>query len=671
MSDTNAIIIRNGTNTVGPAPQNVVFDASGSPPEGNVYGVWADLVSAIADMRPGVQPIVTFTADFTVPVGVFDMKSGRWESVSLDTGAVTVTLPDGVTIDNPPVISNGLLVNASPTTADGTTFTFSNPPPGPGAPWILAVTNGAALENSGTKALVLTPGTGVFMVFASEDSSLLAVPASTAPFVKSQGTDVIIGSQFNCGTFGGLPDGWLEGTGANLIYQNGIESTYPAIPGWVGPAPIIQNTTQAKSLNYVDTAPLLGSTNVQGAIDALKAQVVGPVLVYAPGSVAGGNVYVTEADLAAAAITVKGPKTIWTDGTNAPGDGFVHFGAGTWDLGPFVTFATDPNTVGQANEVGASIIFDDGAHLGSFPLGLGDCFIQGNGSTPIVSEAGSISVIMSMRGQASQTANGTAPLWQLTDPGSIFLLFQHDDAFLGDPASTAPVFDGAGSVYITMADASTVLANSLSSVGGIQLVVGSSSCYFSTTQLGGGGLQLVNPENAGTNVPLYALNANGVAANTAAETSIVGTGAGSPPTAPQGVLGDNGWFDLTISGFFGTAVIPPTLQIRIKLAGTLLLDTTAVVVTGGLAGAPWRIRTQIGPLNADNGGDPFPQAFFEYQAVNPGPLTAINMATAPGAGTTFGLVDVTAQWGTADPANTITCTNLTIEAKGVILNTAP
>jgi hypothetical protein len=261
----------------------------GAPQSGNVFGDWAQLMGVIVGLPPGSNPEITFTASFTIPlagmpVGGWFQNLATWKSIVPVTGVVTITIPDGVKIDMLQSISNGLAVIASPTT-DGV-FEFSGFPPAT-VPWVLSVGLGAFLGNHGTAALILTPGTlsNTFVVlasFASQLSNGMFGP-NTGPLVKCTGGDKVIGSQFSCGSGGGLPDGWVVGgggAGAQLIYQNGVDSTYPLIPGWIGPAPIIGNGSNGNGLNYIDGTPLLtwagpSPISVNAAIDRIAVAVAG------------------------------------------------------------------------------------------------------------------------------------------------------------------------------------------------------------------------------------------------------------------------------------------------------------------------------------------------------------------------------------------------------------
>ena len=261
-----------------------IYTDSGLPPVGPVYGIWSDLMAAVGALPNGALPIITFVQSCTIPAagmppGGWFQNLAVWRSYLPATGVVTVSVPDGVTIDMIGQITYGLVVEASPTTADGTSFTWSAYAPGT-TPWILIVGQGAALRNSGTKALVLSPGAMAqqYVVFAMFQSAINAVAPSTAEIIKGQGTDVILGVQSQCGPYGGLPDGWVTGSaGCVLVYQNSVDSSHPIVPGWLGAAPLIVNSTRADNLNYDDTlaAPVTGSSNVQEICDWLKGQTFG------------------------------------------------------------------------------------------------------------------------------------------------------------------------------------------------------------------------------------------------------------------------------------------------------------------------------------------------------------------------------------------------------------
>lgn len=270
-----------GTNlTKTPVPGGVQLDASAtgsmeyvfwpsSPTQtGVLFNDWEDMCAAILALPEGVAPFITFRENFTVPlanmpVGGWDMRGAAWESPLIATGNVTVTIPDGVIIDNLVSIEQGLAVECNPTTADGV-FTHS----AYGGLQILIVDFGANLYNLGSKALI--DQVGQVVIALNGASTIGAGPANVGPWVKANTANTVLAIMVVASGSTGFPDGWIVGgvAGSVLIYQHGITFTNPVIT-WGGDAPIYLNSSKAENLPYDNGASGLTATQVQSAIDEL------------------------------------------------------------------------------------------------------------------------------------------------------------------------------------------------------------------------------------------------------------------------------------------------------------------------------------------------------------------------------------------------------------------
>lgn len=485
--------------------------ASGSSPlfiftpggvqSGNVYSNWAQMMAAIATLPLGALPIVRFVPQIGgpntfaiplagMPVAGWDMVLGSWESFTFATGSFVVTIPDGVRIANLATIQNGLQVEAAPTTDYGV-FNYNT-----GLPWILAVGLGAKLVNlspGGVAGLIVTPGTlTVPVVYVQNQATIAIPPASTGPIVKSSGTDSIIGVQQNAGGLGGLPDGWIEGTGSSLQYQNGIDSTIPLIPGWTGPTPTIFQAAKATNLEYTPAVPANWTpapTQAASALDQLAAKIAASpgvaTFVYTndPGLV-GPGVYTVWADLYAVWITVVGPKQILLyaapDGGNNPTQ--LHLPApspvGGWVIGVNAS-------IGSLQAVGnptATLVIDDGAGTNIvkdlYDIGPNVALLNEETGTNILqwtapSPGSGISTTVTLRlGERSQLTNNNGLIQHfVTWPAGAVLrvevglnalldsnIFQADgdvEVFLLDGRLARDCFDsGAGTVTIQVYDGS-------------------------------------------------------------------------------------------------------------------------------------------------------------------------------------------------------------------------
>ena len=233
-----------------------IFKGDGSAQKGSEFGKWSDLMGVTSELqseRSGLRPRIRFTQPFTVPLdGMpatgWPMALASWESILPVTGAITVTIPPGATIDMIASIGYGLGVECNPA-VDGETFQWSEFPPG-SVPWVLAAGNGCSLHNSSPRALVKTPGvaTQTYFVLANSGATW-GTGGPTGPFVKAQGNDVVICSQLVNG-FSPVPDGWAESSAGStlLLYQNGIDSGFPVI-SWAGTVFEQYNGTNSLQLN--------------------------------------------------------------------------------------------------------------------------------------------------------------------------------------------------------------------------------------------------------------------------------------------------------------------------------------------------------------------------------------------------------------------------------------
>lgn len=245
-----------------------VFWPSSPTQTGVLFNDWEDMCAAILALPDGVSPFITFRENFTIPsvnmpVGGWDMRGAAWESPLIATGNVTVTIPDGVIIDNLVSVETGLAVECNPTTADGV-FTHS----AFGGLQILVIDFGANLYNLGSKALIDQAGQVVIALNGA--STLGAGPANVGPWVKANTTDAVLAIMVVASGSTGFPDGWIVGgvAGGVLMYQHGMTFTDPVIT-WGGDAPIYLNSSKAENLPYDNGASGLTATQVQAAIDEL------------------------------------------------------------------------------------------------------------------------------------------------------------------------------------------------------------------------------------------------------------------------------------------------------------------------------------------------------------------------------------------------------------------
>jgi len=167
---------------------------------------------------------------------------------------------------------------------------------------------------------------------------------------------------------------------------------------------------------------------------------------------------------------------------------------------------------------------------------------------------------------------------------------------------------------------------------------------------------------------IYSSTADATVGNTTTETSLVGTGVGSL-TLPANFLIAGKTLRITACGYYSSkASSPGNLQINIKLGSTVvnqLPGSGGSALAGSAASFGWRLsalvtcRSTGASGSVSSGGDMTrltsssgANADFGFTK-NTGPVTIDTTA-----GQTL---DLTATFNIADVANTITCTNLTVE----------
>mgnify|MGYP001287929233 CR=1 FL=1 len=161
----------------------------------------------------------------------------------------------------------------------------------------------------------------------------------------------------------------------------------------------------------------------------------------------------------------------------------------------------------------------------------------------------------------------------------------------------------------------------------------------------------------GSSKDLFTATASQTVANTVTETTLLGSGEGSLTLAAnfftagkalrihmRGQLGDTG---------------TPTLNVKLKLGSTVIAETGVTSLTG-VTGVEWMLDILLTCRSAGASGSVIAGGLFDY---DDGSEISLSSGTAQSVDTTGSLVlDVTATWGTADEANTITCQEAIVEA---------
>lgn len=123
-------------------------------------------------------------------------------------------------------------------------------------------------------------------------------------------------------------------------------------------------------------------------------------------------------------------------------------------------------------------------------------------------------------------------------------------------------------------------------------------------------------------------------------------------------------FRIVARGIYGTAALAPTIQLRLKLDTTTIIDTGTVTLAGAVTNEWWEVEADI-VVRVDDPvvGEIVGNGTFGY-SVGAGiqhvaPMTLTSSVTFDT--TTTPNIDFTVLWGTADADNTITCQTITIE----------
>ena len=151
-------------------------------------------------------------------------------------------------------------------------------------------------------------------------------------------------------------------------------------------------------------------------------------------------------------------------------------------------------------------------------------------------------------------------------------------------------------------------------------------------------------------------------ANSAAEATLLGTVVGSKTIGANKLVAGS-TVRIKARGFISQTGTP-TLRLQFKIGGVAYLDTGAIALPNFAGNHGWEWEGLVTVRTAGAGGTAIGQGIGFISVVNQPDLDTTNAATT-GINTTGALlVDFTATFGTAAPANSITCTNATMEILG-------
>lgn len=194
-----------------------------------------------------------------------------------------------------------------------------------------------------------------------------------------------------------------------------------------------------------------------------------------------------------------------------------------------------------------------------------------------------------------------------------------------------------------------------------------SAVYDTIIDLSTHGLTIGQSAKAGAVHNLYAQTASGVVSNSTSELSLITNGGGGTGTLtlPAYRITKSKSYRLGVTGIVTTTGAGPTLRIRVKLGATTVLDTTAVATPAGITDAVFELVVIFTCRTAGATGTIFAEGYLScmqngaFQA--PSILPMRNNATTTIDTTASNLLDVTAQWGTADAANLIAVATCNLE----------
>ena len=166
-----------------------------------------------------------------------------------------------------------------------------------------------------------------------------------------------------------------------------------------------------------------------------------------------------------------------------------------------------------------------------------------------------------------------------------------------------------------------------------------------------------------TNMPgvLFTQTATATVANTLTETSILSTGVGTK-TLPTNFFVAGKTIRVRVEGYVSN-LVTPTIQIKVKLGSTVVLDTTAVTMTTITGSRRFSVEGTITCRTNGASGTIFSQGEVKYFSIasTANFIDMVNTTTTTIDTTITQIIDVTCTWGTANASNTISSTDATIQ----------
>lgn len=254
----------------------------GAPSSGNAVATWAEVMAVVASVENLIVYVDTSQTPGTpapVPSGVYNMRFAELSTVATPTGIVVLDMAADAQLQNVKFIRDGLELRCHPDAAPALTFPATS-----GIPQVLAVYNGALIDNQGSVPAIEVDGNGAFFVVAAVISGWIGPQSGicSQPIVHvPDGSTVLVVDQT-----GQWAQNWLSGTAASNLVYNALSPSFPdpppAIPAFLGSASFAPPNngnldhgrrivyTPANGADWQDPDP----TTVQEAIDRIAAAVV-------------------------------------------------------------------------------------------------------------------------------------------------------------------------------------------------------------------------------------------------------------------------------------------------------------------------------------------------------------------------------------------------------------
>jgi hypothetical protein len=159
---------------------------------------------------------------------------------------------------------------------------------------------------------------------------------------------------------------------------------------------------------------------------------------------------------------------------------------------------------------------------------------------------------------------------------------------------------------------------------------------------------------------LFTATANATVANTASETTLLGSGTGSL-TVPSVIIGK--CIRFRARGFWSTlALTAGNITLNFKAGSTVLATTGAMTVPLSQSNNYWEVEADINIYSVTAGGVMWTQGRFLTQiAALAAQIAGMVNTGSAGTGSLSSALGLTATWSVASASNTITCTNVSAD----------